>query len=42
MVEARVRVSRRARTMVFLAAELLAGDRLLLVATGLWKVAPVK
>ena len=40
VVEARVRVSRRARTMVFLAAELVAGDRLLLVATGLWKVAP--
>lgn len=38
VVEARVRVSRRARTMVFLSAELYAGDRLLLVATGLWKI----
>lgn len=38
VIEARVRVSRRARTMVFLSAELFAGDRLLLVATGLWKV----
>ncbi|HUO94572.1 MAG TPA: PaaI family thioesterase [Rhizomicrobium sp.] len=38
VVEARVRVTRRARTMIFLSAELFAGDRLLLVATGLWKV----
>src|SRR5208282_3676369 len=38
VVEARVHVSRRARTMVFLSAEFFAGDRLLLVATGLWKV----
>lgn len=38
IIESRVRVSRRARTMVFISAELYAGDRLLLVATGLWKV----
>lgn len=38
IVEARVRVSRQARTMLFLSAELVAGDRLLLVANGLWKV----
>jgi acyl-coenzyme A thioesterase 13 len=38
LAEARVRVSRRARTMVFQSAELYAGDRLLLVATGLWKI----
>lgn len=38
VVEARARVSRRARTMVFLSADLVAGDRLLLVATGLWKI----
>ncbi len=38
VVEARVHVSRRARTMVFLSAELLAGERLLMVASGLWKV----
>lgn len=37
VVEARVRVTRRARTVVFLSAELYAGERLLLVATGLWK-----
>jgi uncharacterized protein (TIGR00369 family) len=38
LVEARVHVTRRARTMVFMSAELVAGDRTLLVATGLWKV----
>jgi uncharacterized protein (TIGR00369 family) len=37
-VEARVRVTRKARTMVFLSAELVAAERILLVATGLWKV----
>jgi len=42
LVEARVRVTRRARTMVFLSGELLAGDRTLLVATGLWKVPGAK
>jgi acyl-coenzyme A thioesterase 13 len=38
VIEAQVRVTRRARTMIFLSAEIRAGDRLLLVATGLWKV----
>jgi uncharacterized protein (TIGR00369 family) len=38
MIEARVRVTRRSRTMVFLSGELVAGDRTLLVATGLWKI----
>jgi uncharacterized protein (TIGR00369 family) len=38
LIEARVRVTRRARTMVFLSGELLAGERMLLVATGLWKI----
>jgi uncharacterized protein (TIGR00369 family) len=38
LIEARVRVTRRARTMVFLSGELVADDRTLLVATGLWKV----
>jgi uncharacterized protein (TIGR00369 family) len=38
VVEARVRVTRKARTMVFLSAELVADGRTLLVATGLWKV----
>ncbi|MGH6873052.1 MAG: PaaI family thioesterase [Rhizomicrobium sp.] len=39
MIEARVSVTRKARTMVFLSAELKSGDRTLLVATGLWKIA---
>jgi acyl-coenzyme A thioesterase PaaI-like protein len=38
VIEARVKISRRARTMIFLSAEISAGDRLLLVATGLWKI----
>lgn len=38
-IEARVRVSWRGRSVVFLSGELFADDRLLLVATGLWKVA---
>jgi uncharacterized protein (TIGR00369 family) len=38
VVQAHVRVTRTSRTMVFLSAELVAGDRVLLVATGLWKI----
>jgi uncharacterized protein (TIGR00369 family) len=38
LVEARVTVTRKSRTMVFLSAELVAADRVLLVATGLWKI----
>jgi len=38
VIEARARVTRRARTVVFLSAELFANDRLILVANGLWKV----
>lgn len=38
IVEARVRVTRRSRTIVFLAAELAANDRVLLTANGLWKI----
>jgi uncharacterized protein (TIGR00369 family) len=37
-VEARVRVTRKSRTMLFLSAELVSADRILLVATGLWKI----
>jgi len=37
-IEARVRVSRSTRSVVFLSGELVAGDRRLLVATGQWKV----
>jgi uncharacterized protein (TIGR00369 family) len=39
LIEARVRVSRRTRTLVFLSADVTAGDRVLLVATGVWKLA---
>lgn len=38
LVEARVRVTRKSRTMVFLSTELIAQERILLVATGLWKI----
>ena len=38
LVEARVTVTRKSRTMVFLSAELVSEDRVLLVATGLWKI----
>jgi uncharacterized protein (TIGR00369 family) len=37
-IESRVRVTRRTRTMVFLSAEVAAGERLLLVANGVWKI----
>lgn len=37
-IEARVRVSRATRSVVFLSGELVVGDRRLLVATGQWKV----
>ncbi|HEY4115175.1 MAG TPA: PaaI family thioesterase [Rhizomicrobium sp.] len=39
LILSRVRVSRRTRTMVFMSAETWAGDRLLLTAQGVWKVA---
>jgi uncharacterized protein (TIGR00369 family) len=39
LIEARVRITRQARTMVFVSAELVAAGRVLLVATGLWKPA---
>lgn len=37
-IEAKVRVTRRTRTLAFLSADIFAGDRPLLVATGLWKI----
>jgi len=37
VVEARVRLTRRTRTMVFLSADIVVGERVLAVATGLWK-----
>ena len=39
VVEARVRVTRQTRTLVFLSADIVAGERVLAMATGLWKIA---
>lgn len=39
LIEARVRVTRQTRTLVFLCADVAADGRVLLVASGLWKVA---
>jgi uncharacterized protein (TIGR00369 family) len=41
LIEARIRSPRQTRTMVFLTGELVAGDRMLMTANGLWKVAGV-
>jgi uncharacterized protein (TIGR00369 family) len=38
VIEARVRVTRQTRTMIFLSAEISVGERILGVATGLWKI----
>jgi len=38
LIEAIVRVTRRTRTLVFESADIVSGDRVLLVATGLWKI----
>jgi uncharacterized protein (TIGR00369 family) len=38
VIIARVRVTRQTRTMVFLSAELVCGERTLGVVTGLWKI----
>jgi acyl-coenzyme A thioesterase PaaI-like protein len=38
LVESRVRVTRKTRTMAFISAEITSGGQPLLVATGLWKV----
>jgi uncharacterized protein (TIGR00369 family) len=38
-IEARVRVTRQTRTLVFVSAELVTDGRTLLVATGLWRIA---
>jgi uncharacterized protein (TIGR00369 family) len=39
ILEARVRVTRQTRTMVFLLGDIVAGERAVAVATGLWKIA---
>jgi uncharacterized protein (TIGR00369 family) len=38
LVEARVRVSRCTRTLAFVSAEILAGGRAAMTASGLWKI----
>ena len=38
LLECRVRVTRRTRTMVFLSADIVVGERPVAVATGLWKI----
>lgn len=38
VIEARVRVTRQTRTLIFLSADIVVGDRILAVATGLWKI----
>ena len=38
VIESRVRVTRRTRTLVFLSAELSVGERLLMTASGVWKL----
>jgi uncharacterized protein (TIGR00369 family) len=37
-LECRVRVTRHTRTMVFLSADIVAGERVVAAATGLWKI----
>jgi uncharacterized protein (TIGR00369 family) len=39
VIEARVRVTRRTRTIVFLSADIVSGGRTLLAASGVWKIA---
>ena len=39
VLEARVRVTRRTRTLVFLSCDIVVGARMIAVATGLWKIA---
>jgi uncharacterized protein (TIGR00369 family) len=38
ILECRVRVTRQTRTMVFLSADIVVGERPVAVATGLWKI----
>ncbi len=38
LVEAIVKVTRRTRTLVFQSADIVADDRILMVATGIWKI----
>lgn len=38
VIESRVRVTRRTRTIVFLSCELVCGERVLMVGSGVWKI----
>ena len=38
LIEARIRVTRATRTLVFLSGEVAAGERTLLAGTGLWRI----
>ncbi len=38
VIEARVRVTRQTRTLIFLSADLVCGNRPVAVTTGLWKI----
>ncbi len=38
VIESRVRVTRQTRTIVFLSAELVCGERTLMVGSGVWKL----
>ena len=40
VIEIRVRVTRKTRTLVFLSSEMTSGDRVLIAAQGLWKIIP--
>lgn len=39
LIEARVRVTRRTRSIVFLSADIVSDGKILLVASGVWKIA---
>jgi acyl-coenzyme A thioesterase PaaI-like protein len=40
VIEARVRATRQTRTLIFLSAELSAPGRIVMTASGLWKIVP--
>ena len=40
VIESRVRVTRRTRTIVFISAELVCGENTLMVGSGVWKIPP--
>lgn len=42
LIESRIRVAQRTRTLMFVSAEIFAGDKLLLTASGIWKIEGTK